>query len=114
MYLRQRDIIFRNFGESLARWRRYVFPPTSRPPCISFSARRIRSLPSRDEGGERQREEQEKLRDISYRGHVRAEVNFERRMSLLKLSLYPKRKEGGEKKSCSSIIAPASRAAAAA
>jgi len=53
---------------------------------ISFSARRIRSLSSgRREG----LEEQEKLRGVfSYREHVRAEVNFGRRMSLLKLVVF--------------------------
>lgn len=86
MHLQQRDIIFRKFWRIL-RSRCYV--SLARLACAGvFHSPRVafvRCLRGRREG----LEEQEKLRRrFSYREHVRAEVNFGRRMSLLKLVVF--------------------------
>lgn len=113
MHRQQRDIIFRKFRKNLAFALLRSLPAL--PGCAGvFHSPRVafvRCLRGKDLGREREKERGagKTTGRFSYREHVRAEVNFERRMSLLKLVVFPTSSPLSypRKKSFSSIIAPA-------
>lgn len=91
MYLRQRaNIIFRKLLRISRAFASLRVPPTSCPGSLYLILRASHSFVvfAREEGEYKGRN-RKNYGGISYHRHVRAEVNFERRMSLLKLSVSP-------------------------